>query len=86
MTISQLAEPRRPSLEEAIRHSIAHRTKVRLPTLVIEVTPKRVLLSGSVPTYYLKQLALQGVFDAVGAARGIQIEINVDVRGATAQK
>ena len=48
-------------LEQAVRSGIAQRTWGRLRQLQVEVDTDRVVVRGSSPTYYLKQLALAAI-------------------------
>jgi hypothetical protein len=63
-------------LEQAVLRRIAQRTWGRLRQLHIEVDSKLVLVRGSSPNYYLKQLALaavQEVFPALPVQHDIQV-------------
>jgi hypothetical protein len=55
------------ALEQAVRRRIAQRTWGRLRQLEVEVDAQRVIVRGSSPTYYLKQLALAAVQEALPA-------------------
>jgi hypothetical protein len=67
------------ALEQAIQQQIVQRTAERIQGLAVEVTEDRVIVSGSVACYYLKQLALQGVFDVLGSGAALGIELQVEV-------
>jgi hypothetical protein len=79
MPTEEEGRSRSAKLEQAIRHQIAQRTRVGIQTLEVEVIGNRVVIRGSVPCYYLKQLVLQGVLDVVGSEDATQIELNVQV-------
>jgi predicted amino acid-binding ACT domain protein len=85
MTVIGSGPAERPGLIQAIQQSIARRTRIQISNLSLEVTSNRVALTGFVSCYYLKQLILQGVLDAVGSNRDVKIELNIQVRGDTAQ-
>jgi hypothetical protein len=53
------------ALEQAVRRRIAQRTWGRLRQLQVEVDAQRVIVRGRSPTYYLKQLALAAVREAL---------------------
>ena len=73
---------RSPEREQAIRHQILERTAGRIRTLEVEVIDNRIVIRGRAPSYYLKQLALQGVLDVLGSAGAMRIELNVEVVGS----
>ncbi len=54
-------------LEQAVRRRIVQRTWGRLRHLQVEVDARHVVVRGSSPTYYLKQLALAAVQEALPA-------------------
>ncbi len=68
------------TLEQAVRHRIAQRTWGRLRQLQVEADAQHVLVRGSSPTYYLKQLALTAVQEALPGTR-VELDIRV-VKGA----
>jgi len=67
------------ALEQAIVRQILHRTGGRIQRLEVEVAGDAVIIRGRTPSYYLKQLALQGVLDRLGSAGQMRIELNVEV-------
>jgi hypothetical protein len=73
--------PRCSALEQAIKCQILQRTGARIQGLEVEVTDARVVVHGCVLCFYLKQLALQGVFDVLGSTAAMGIELNVEVVG-----
>ncbi len=62
------------ALEQAVRRRIAQRTWGRLRQLEVEVDAQRVVVRGSSPTYYLKQLAIAAVQEALP---GTPVELDV---------
>ncbi len=66
-------------LEQAVRRRIAQRTWGRLRRLEVEVDERRVVVRGSSPTYYLKQLALAAVQEALPATP-VELDIAVASR------
>jgi hypothetical protein len=72
-------QPRCSALEQTIKRQIVQSTGVRIQGLEVEVTDDRVVVYGCVLCYYLKQLALQGVLDVLGANAAMGIELNVEV-------
>jgi hypothetical protein len=75
--------PRPVGLDQAIRHRIVQRTGGRIHRLEVEVIGDKVVVRGSAPSYYLKQLALRGVLDVLGSAGAACIELNVEVGSAS---
>jgi hypothetical protein len=63
-------------LEQAVRCRIAQRTWGWLRQLQVEVDTDRVVVCGSSPTYYLKQLALAAVQEALPAT---PVELDIQV-------
>jgi hypothetical protein len=68
-----------PALQQAIERQIVHRTCGRIQALEVEVTDNRVAVRGRAPSYYVEQLALQGVLDVTESAGAMLIELNIQV-------
>ncbi len=68
MPTEEEGRPRSAELEQAIKHRIVQRTGGQIRMLKVEVIGNRVVISGCASCYHLKQLALQGVLDVMGAA------------------
>ena len=68
--------------EESIKRRIVQRTGGRIRLLQVETIGSRVVICGSAPSYYLKQLALRGACEVLGSAALSQIEFNVEVSGS----
>jgi hypothetical protein len=66
--------------EETIKRRIVEQTGGRIRLLRVEIIGNRVVIGGSAPSYYIKQLALRGVRDVLGSAAN-RIELNVEVSG-----
>ena len=69
--------------KESIKRRIAQRTGGRIRLLRVETIGSRVVICGSAPSYYVKQLALRGACDVLGSAAANQIELNVEVSGSS---
>jgi hypothetical protein len=72
-------EPCFDATEQAIRQKIMERTCGRIQALEVEVSESVVTIDGHVACFHLKQLALQGVLDFMGACRNYDIELNIRV-------
>jgi hypothetical protein len=69
------------ALERAIERQITQRTWGRLQGLEVRVSHDQVIVRCRAPSYYMEQLALQGVLDLVGSAGAMRIQLNVEVSG-----
>ena len=67
------------ALERAIERQIVQRTSGRVRALEVEMTDDRVIVRGRAPSYYIQQLALQGVLDVIEPAGAVRIELNIQV-------
>jgi hypothetical protein len=65
--------------EEAIKQQIVERTGGRIRMPEVRLIDDRIVIRGSVPRYYHKQLVLQAVLDLIGTASATRIELNVQV-------
>lgn len=72
-------EPCFDATEHAIRDKILQRPCRRIQALEVDVSENVVTIRGHVTCFHLKQLALQGVFDVMGAGRNYGIELNIRV-------
>ena len=61
----------------AVERAIRERTWGRVSKLCVESRGQRVVIRGSTPTYYLKQLALEAVRKTLGTTRPFLIDIDV---------
>jgi hypothetical protein len=67
------------SLAQAVKDRIVNRTGGRLQALAIEITGRKLILRGSAPCYYVKQLALQELLDALSPGPRTTIEYSFQV-------
>ena len=85
MSTDQDALPRtaevEQALERAIERRIMQRTWGRIQALEVKVSHNLVVVRGRAPSYYVEQLALQGVLDLVGPAEAMRIQLNIQVGG-----
>ena len=68
-------------LERAIERRIRQRTWGRLQGLEVRVSHDLVIVRGRAPSYYVEQLALQGVLDLVEPSGAMRIQLNIQVGG-----
>ena len=66
-------------LEKRIERQIVLATWGRIHNLQVEVTANQVVVRGRTPSHYIKQLVLQAVFDVLGPAASIPVELNIRV-------
>jgi hypothetical protein len=71
--------PQVAELEQAIKDRIMQRTGGRIQLLDVEVKDNEIVIHGRAPSYYLKQLALQGVLDVIDSAHATRVQIDVQV-------
>ena len=69
------------ALERAIERQIRQRTWGRLQGLEVRVSHNLVIVRGRAPSYYVEQLALQGVLDLVEPSGAMRIRLNIQVGG-----
>ena len=74
-----LSAERQQARERAIERQVMQRTWGRIQALEVEVTDNRVAVRGRAPSYYVEQLALQGVLDLIESASTMRIELNIQV-------
>jgi hypothetical protein len=81
--------PVRPShalVEEVVERHITERTSQRIRELRVEVTGDRVMVHGQASCYYVKQLAIQAVLEALEALDSLlraDVRIGVEAWGTT---
>jgi len=73
------SQPRSRALEQAIKDRIVNRTGGRMQALAIELTECELIVRGSAPCYYVKQLALHGVLDVLHSDHQTKIECNFQI-------
>jgi hypothetical protein len=76
---AQAGQPRFEALEQAIRLSVRDRTGGRIQALAIELTDRELVLRGTAPCYYVKQLALHAALDVLRSACEIAADLKLDV-------
>jgi hypothetical protein len=74
---------KRVCLSQAIERSIERRTCRRVHDLHVEVSDNRVMVDGATESYYIKQLAIQGVFEILRSADGTEVMVNIQVISST---
>ena len=67
------------ALERAIERQVMQRTWGRIQALEVKVSHDLVIVRGRAPSYYVEQLALQGVLDLIESASTMRIELNIQV-------
>jgi hypothetical protein len=73
----------RQELSQTIERQVARRTWGRVHRLAVEVSDDRVLVRGWTPSYYVKQLAIQGALEALGDAGGPRLQVDIAVAAGT---
>jgi hypothetical protein len=72
-------ELERMELEGIIERQIAQRTWGRVRQLRVDVTPDRIVVHGYTSSYYVKQMALEGVLDVLRSGNAMPVELDVEV-------
>jgi hypothetical protein len=67
------------ALERAIERQVRQRTWGRIQALEVKVSHNLVVVRGRAPSYYIEQLALQGVLEVIESAVAVRIELNIQV-------
>jgi hypothetical protein len=67
------------ALEQTIARQVRRRTWGRIQALEVKVSHNLVVVHGRAPSYYVEQLALQGVLDLIGPTGAMRIELNIQV-------
>jgi len=67
MLLETLTPAARAELERTLERRLIQRTWGRIRRLRVEVNEDRVVVHGSTPSYYVKQLALAAILDTLGA-------------------
>ena len=72
------------ALTAELERHITHRTWGRVHWLSVEEADGRLQVRGVVPSYYVKQLAIQACLDVLGAADAGRLDVHLTVAaGAT---
>jgi hypothetical protein len=72
-------------MQQTITRRIRQRTNGRIQLLMVEVKGDTVTVRGRSPSYFIKQLALQGVLDVLTANGSVQFEHKIEVAGNPAR-
>jgi hypothetical protein len=85
---AHLGQRRSRELEKAIRLGIVNRTRGRIQSLEVELVGRGFAIRGSVPSYHVKQLALQGILDVIRSSGDSDVELilQVEVSPARSQR
>jgi hypothetical protein len=75
----QASQPGSKALEQAIKDRIVNPTGGRMQELAIELTDRELVVRGSAPCYYVKQLALHGVLEILNSVQRTKIECNFQI-------
>jgi len=70
---------RSDALEQAVKDRIVDRTGRRMQALAVELTDGELVVRGAAPCYYVKQLAIQGVLDALHGDRDVKVKFNCQI-------
>jgi hypothetical protein len=73
------SQPWSKALEQAVKHRILDRTGGRIRALAIELTDRELVVRGTAPCYYVKQLALQGVLEVLQSDQETKVRFNFQV-------
>ena len=76
-----LSAERQQALERAIERQVMQQTGGRIQALEVKVSHDLVIVRGRAPSYYVEQLALQGVLDVTESAGAMRIELDIQVGG-----
>jgi hypothetical protein len=67
------------ALERAIERQVRLRTWGRIQALEVKVSHNLVVVRGRAPSYYVEQLALQGVLEVTAPSGAMRIEVDIQV-------
>ena len=79
MEISELVRTQPSDLELALGRQIELRTHGRIRPLSVDVRPDRIVVGGTAPSYYLKQLALEAVLDVTRTRGPLLVAMKIRV-------
>jgi hypothetical protein len=84
MIATQETLPRLADLEQAIQLRIVERTCGRIQGLEVEASGDRVFIRGRAASFHLKQLAIQGIMEAMDSPTSprLQVELQISVSPA----
>ena len=75
----------RDELTQTIEQQVARRTWGRVHRLAVEVSGDRILVRGWTPSYYVKQLAIQGALEVLGGADAPRLQVDIAVAPGAAR-
>jgi hypothetical protein len=70
-------------MQQTIKRRIGLRTGGQIQKLDVQVNDDAVIVRGFAPSYYVKQLALLGIFDVIGATTSMRIDLDVEVAASS---
>lgn len=82
MRTETIARSTNATRQELIERTIESRTWGRVHRLDVRVDDEHIRVSGFVTSYYIKQLTIQAILEAVGSDSKCRIDVNVDVGAA----
>ena len=74
-----LSAGRQQALDGPFERQVMQRTGGRIRALEVKVSHDLVIVRGRAPSYYVEQLALQGVLDLIESSGTMRIELNIQV-------
>jgi hypothetical protein len=66
-------------LQQLVEHEIRQRTWGRVRHLEVQRLRDHLIVQGSTPSYYVKQLVIQAVLDVIGAEQAPQVVFQLEV-------
>ena len=76
---AQKKQPRFEAMEHAVERRIKDRTGGRIHALMIELTDSELVVRGTAPCFYLKQLALHAALDFLRSTCDIAVALRLEV-------
>jgi len=86
MMVENFIQAAPSDLETALLQQIEQRTCGQVRRLRIDVRPDRVVIHGSTPTYYLKQLVLEAVLDVTRSQPVPPVRLNIQIGTRSTQQ
>ena len=83
MSLDIAQRPGRHELSQTIEQQVSRRTWGRVHRLAVEVDGDRVLVRGWTPSYYVKQLAIQGALEVLSGADAPRLQVDIAVAPGT---
>src|SRR5205085_11672035 len=79
MPLEERAQAAPSDLEADLLRQIDKRTWGQVRRLGIDVRPDRVVVTGTTPTYYLKQLVLEAILDVTRSRAVPPVSLNIQI-------